>query len=84
MTTHGRVTRTDENDGPNAPVRDPARIRAANVRTALVLFSIALTFFVGVIASKYMGGYETGMSVVGFAVFVFLVFAIGRNLRKGQ
>lgn len=68
----------------NAGLRDPARMRAANVRTALVLASIAATFFVGVIASKFMGGYEVGMSVVGFAVFVFLCFAIGRNLRKGR
>jgi hypothetical protein len=84
MTTAGRASRTDPNDGPTAPARDPAGTRAANVRTALVLASIALTFFFGVIVSKYLGGYETGMSVVGFAVFVFLVFAIGRNLRKGQ
>ncbi len=84
MTIANRAPRADRGGEPTAPPRDPARLRAANVRTALVLASIALTFFVGVIASKYMGGYEVGMSVVGFAVFVFLVFAIGRNLRKGQ
>lgn len=78
------MTSTDPSGQDPAPARDPARQRAANVRTALVLASIALTFFLGVIASKYLGGYETGMSVVGFAVFVFLVFAIGRNLRKGR
>ena len=77
-------THPSSQDAAPAPARDPARQRAANVRTALVLASIALTFFFGVIASKYLGGYETGMSVVGFAVFVFLVFAIGRNLRKGR
>jgi hypothetical protein len=71
-------------DKTTAPARDSAGERAANVRTALVLLSIALTFFFGVIVSKYLGGYEIGMSVVGFAVFIFLVFAIGRNLRKGQ
>ena len=78
------MTSTETNEQPAAPARDPVAQRAANVRTALVLASIALTFFVGVIVSKYLGGYEVGMSVVGFAVFVFLVFAIGRNLRKGQ
>jgi hypothetical protein len=77
------TTRLDPNQ-PVAPVRDAAGKRAANVRTGLVLASIALTFFVGVIVSKYLGGYEVGMSVVGFAVLIFLVFAIGRNLRKGQ
>jgi hypothetical protein len=61
-----------------------SRLRTANVRTALVLLSIAATFFVGVIAAKFIGGYEFGMSVVGFAVFMFLVFAIGRNLRRGR
>lgn len=64
--------------------RDPAQLRRSNLRTALVLASIAATFFVGVIASKFMGGYEVGMSVVGFAVFLFLCFAIGRNLRRGR
>lgn len=57
-----------------------ARLRATNLRTALVLAALALTFFVGVIASHYFGGYAAGMSAVGFAVFVFLAFAIGRNL----
>ena len=70
--------------GGRAAPRDGARLRAANVRTALVLLAIATTFFVGVIASKYMGGYEVGMSVVGFGVFLFLCLAIGRNLRKGR
>ncbi len=81
MTTAGRASRTNPDEGPNAPARDPARMRATNVRTALVLLAIALTFFFGVIASKYLGGYETGMSIVGFAVFLFLALAIGRNLR---
>ena len=68
----------------SASPNDTSRLRAANVRTALVLLSIAATFFVGVIAAKYMGGYEVGMSIVGFAVFLFLVFAIGRNVRRGR
>jgi hypothetical protein len=71
-------------DAPTRPPEDGARLRASNLRTALVLLSIAATFFVGVIAAKFMGGYEVGMSVVGFAVFVFLVFAIGRNVRRGR
>lgn len=58
------------------------RRRASNVRTALILFSIALVFFFGVIASRYMGGPETGVSVLGAAIFLFLVLAIGRHLRK--
>jgi len=70
---------------PPAPSRsDDARIRATNVRTALVLASIALVFFGGVIAAKFMGGWTIGMGVVGAAVLIFLAFAIGRNLKRGR
>ena len=60
------------------------RTRAENVRTALVLASIALVFFGGVIAAKFMGGWTTGMGIVGGAVLIFLAFAIGRNLWRGR
>ena len=79
-----QTTRTDSLLGSRAGARDPAQLRRSNVRTALALASIAATFFVGVIATKFMGGYEVGMSVVGFGVFLFLCLAIGRNLRKGR
>ena len=61
--------------------QDP-RIRAANRRTAFVLASIALVFFVGIVFAKYMGDAGTSMTVLGAAVLLFLVLAIGRNLRK--
>jgi hypothetical protein len=68
-----------------APSRnDDERARAANVRTALALASIAAVFFGGVIAAKFMGGWTTGMGIVGFAVLAFLAFAIGRNLWRGR
>ena len=67
---------------PLPPDRDAAKLRATNIRTALVMLLLAVSFFIGAIASKYMGGYEVGLSVVGLAVLVFLVFAIGRNLRS--
>jgi len=68
----------------NAPTKpdDARRIRAANVRTALVFASIAAVFFCGIIATKWMGGPTVGIGVMGVAVLVFLVFAIGRNVRK--
>ena len=59
----------------------PARLRAANRRTALTLASIAIVFFVGIIAAKFMGGPATGIGVLGSAVLLYLVVAIGRNLR---
>jgi hypothetical protein len=58
------------------------RLRASNVRTALVLASIALVFFFGIIAAEYMGGPTAAIGVMGSTVLLFLVVAIGRNLRK--
>jgi ABC-type Mn2+/Zn2+ transport system permease subunit len=67
---------------PDSSVPDPAaKLRAANVRTAAVLFTVVLVFFGGFIVSRYLGDMATGMTVVGFAVLLFLVVAIGRNLR---
>lgn len=64
------------------PDNAAAKVRAANVRTAAILFAIALVFFVGFIASRFMGDSATGMTVVGIAVLLFLVIAIGRNLKS--
>jgi hypothetical protein len=59
-----------------------ARVRRANVRTAIVLASIAAVFFVGIVTAKLTGDASTGMSVLGAAVLLFLILAIGRSLRK--
>jgi len=59
-----------------------ARLKASNRTTALVLASIAVVFFVGIIATRFMGGPATGIGIVGAAVLLFLVVAIGRNLRR--
>ena len=61
---------------------DRAKLRAANLRTAWVLASIAVVFFVGIIASKFLGSPSTSISVLGGAVLLFLIVAIGRNLRR--
>jgi hypothetical protein len=61
---------------------DGARLRAANLRTALAVGAIAVLFFVGVIAAQFVGNGMVGMSVVSAAVLLFLAFAIGRNLRR--
>ena len=67
-----------------SPARDDAaaRVRRANVRTALVLASIAVVFFFGILAAKFIGDTSTGITVLGSAVLLFLVLAIGRNLRR--
>ncbi len=56
--------------------------RRANVRTALVLASIAVAFFIGILATRFIGDGQNGITVLGAAVMFFLVIAIGRNLRK--
>lgn len=66
------------------PADAAAKVRAANVRTAAILFAIAGVFFIGFIASRFMGDSATGMTVVGIAVLLFLVVAIGRNLKSRQ
>lgn len=64
------------------PPREGSRIRRANLRTGLILAAIALVFFAGIIATRFIGDSATGMSVVGLALLLFLSIAIGRNLRK--
>lgn len=56
--------------------------RRANLRTALILLSIALVFFGGIIAAQYAGGTTIGIGVLGFGVLGFLLVAIGRSVRK--
>ncbi len=56
--------------------------RRANIRTALVLASIAIAFFIGILATRFIGDGQDGITVLGAAVMFFLVIAIGRNLRK--
>ena len=63
---------------------DKSSVRGANVRTALVLLSIALVFFFGIIAAKLVGDASTGMTVIGFAILLFLVVTIGRSLRRNR
>ena len=70
---------TRDRPTPNADLA--ARVRASNRRTALTLATIATVFFVGIIASKLMGDPRTGIGVLGGAVLLYLLVAIGRNLR---
>jgi hypothetical protein len=57
-------------------------IKAANRRTGFVLLSVALVFFVGAFAARMFGTPGVSIAVLGAAVLLFLVLAIGRNLRK--
>jgi hypothetical protein len=60
----------------------PDRRAAANRTTALILASIAVVFFVGVIAAQMIGTPTVSIAVIGSAVLLYLLVAIGRNLRK--
>ena len=69
-------------DPPRAPRRAPPASCAREPAHGGDAASIALTFFVGVIASKWLGSPQTSIAVLGAAVLLFLIVAIGRNLRK--
>jgi uncharacterized membrane protein YoaK (UPF0700 family) len=56
--------------------------KRANTRTGLILASVALTFFVGIIVAKMLGGFDEGISIMGILVCLYLVIAIGRNVRS--
>jgi uncharacterized membrane protein YoaK (UPF0700 family) len=60
---------------------DP-KVKAANRRTGLILLSIVLMFFFGAIGSRLIGSSTLSIAVLGSAVLLFLVVAIGRHLRK--
>ena len=57
-------------------------VKAANRRTGLILLSIALVFFFGAIGARLLGSPTASIAVLGTAVLLFLVMAIGRHLRK--
>jgi hypothetical protein len=67
---------------PDGPEGHDARLRTANRRTGLTLLAIALLFFFGIIASRFIDSPAVSISVVGGAVLLYLIVAIGRHLRK--
>jgi len=78
------VTGSDPRLPDPAAADAQARLRATNRRTAALLFAIGAVFFFGFIASRVFADPATGMTVIGMAVLLFLVVAIGRNLRSRQ
>jgi len=80
----GSDSRTTMIDTGSHDTSAAAQLKAANRRTGLTLLSIALVFFFGVIATHFVADATTGIAVIGSAVLLFLVVAIGRNLRPGR
>jgi hypothetical protein len=68
------------------PMPDPRtpeeRLKAANRRTGLLLAAIAVLFFFGIILSRLFDDPRVSTAVIGGAVLLFLIIAIGRHLRK--
>lgn len=62
--------------------RDPERLKAANRRTGLTLLAIAVLFFFGIILSRMFDDALVSTAVVGGAVLLYLIVAIGRHLFK--
>ena len=59
-----------------------AAVTRANRRVGIILASIALVFFFGVIVAQMAGTPTASIAVLGTAVLLYLVVAIGRHLRK--
>ncbi|HEY7643097.1 MAG TPA: cytochrome oxidase small assembly protein [Steroidobacteraceae bacterium] len=57
-------------------------VKAANRKTGFILLSIALVFFVGAFAARMLGTPAVSIAVLGGAMILFLVLAIGRHLRR--
>ena len=66
----------------SAPSPEPDRRAAANRTTAVILASIAVVFFFGVIVAQMVGTPTASIAVLGTAVLLDLAVAIGRHLRK--
>ena len=60
----------------------PDATKRANRQVALVLASIAVVFFFGVMAAQLAGTPTASIAVLGTAVLLYLAIAIGRHLRK--
>ena len=64
------------------PTDAAKKLAASNRKTGLILLSIALVFFFGVFGARLLGTPAASIGVLGGAVVLFLVLAIGRHLRK--
>ncbi len=67
------------------PDRKRESRRAANLRTATVLLSVAAVLFCGIILAQYSGAPGVAVGVLGLAILGFLGISIGRNVgRRGR
>lgn len=69
-------------DGLHGAGASGQHLKAENRKTGLTLLAIALVFFFGIIASRFVDSPVVSIGVVGSAVLLYLLVAIGRHLRK--
>jgi hypothetical protein len=58
--------------------------RAANLRTATILLSIAAVFFCGIILAQYSDAPAVAIGILGLATIGFLGVSIGRNVGRRE
>ena len=58
--------------------------RAANLRTATILLSIAAVFFCGIIVAQYSDTPAVAIGILGLAIIGFLGVTIGRNVGRRE
>jgi hypothetical protein len=66
----------------STPSEAARKLAASNRRTATILASIAAVFFFGVFGARLLGSPAVSAAVLGGAVLLFLLLAIGRHLRR--
>ena len=59
-----------------------ARLARSNRHIAWTLVALCAVFFSGIIVARLSGDTRAGLVTLGIAISLFLVVAIGRNLRK--
>jgi dolichol kinase len=75
---------TSQAAGPMRADTKTAPRRAANLRTATILLSIAAVFFCGIILAQYSDSPAVAIGILGLAIIGFLGATIGRNVGKRE
>ena len=66
------------------PDTKTATRRAANLRTATILLSIAAVFFCGIILAQYSDAPALAIGILGLAIIGFVGVTIGRNVGRRE
>ena len=69
---------------PMRPGTKTAPRRAANLRTATILLSIAAVFFCGIIIAQYSGAPAVAIGIFGLVIIGFLGISIGSNVGRRE